>query len=95
MDENTNSISKNSADEIFEKKSFKKNWNNIGLAAYITLSINLIIIFTVVVLILEYHNVLISDTLITCVYAFFGGEIVTCGLIKIFKLKENNNNEIC
>jgi hypothetical protein len=33
-----------------------------------------------------------NDTLTTCVYGFFGGEIVTCALIKIFKLKGDTNN---
>jgi hypothetical protein len=27
------------------------------------------------------------DTLTTCIYAFFGTEIASCGLIKIFKIK--------
>lgn len=31
------------------------------------------------------------DTLTTCITSVFGGEVVTCGLIKIFKLKEEKN----
>jgi len=38
-------------------------------------------------------GVTIPDVLITCFYGLFGGEIVVCGLIKIFKLKYENKEE--
>lgn len=75
-----------------EGKSEKMPLDKIGLAAYIVFSIAVIIAFTVIAMVLDYNGVEISDTLITCVYAFFGGEIVTCGLVKIFKLKKEDHN---
>lgn len=71
-------------------KFFKKkiNLNEIPLADYVVFSIKMIIAYTIVVLILAVCRVEVSalDTLTTCYYSVFGGEILTCGLIKIFKL---------
>lgn len=33
------------------------------------------------------------DTLTTCFFAVFGGEVVSCALIKIFKLKGTDNEQ--
>lgn len=59
-----------------------------SLDKYVIFSIAALIIFTIVTQIMELKMVMVSDTLITCFFGFFGGEIVTCALIKIFKLKE-------
>lgn len=34
------------------------------------------------------------DILTGCVYGFFAGEVVSCALIKIFKLKNDNTDDI-
>ena len=63
------------------------------LYLYVIFSISMIVIFTVVMLIIFLQNQSIPDTLCTCFYAFFGGEITISGLIKIFKLKGENEND--
>lgn len=59
-----------------------------SLTKYVVFSIAMIIIYTVA----EFTFALITgsshDTLTTCFYACFGGEILSCALIKIFKLRE-------
>ena len=61
-----------------------------GLDVYVIFSIAMMILYTIVSQVIavkmgyEYQ----FDTLTTCFFGFFGGEIVTCALIKIFKLRE-------
>jgi hypothetical protein len=59
-----------------------------SLTKYVIFSIAMIIIYSIA----EFTFTLITesshDTLTTCFYACFGGEILSCALIKIFKLKE-------
>ena len=64
-----------------------------SLTLYIAFSIFMCILFTIVVMIMSACGVTIPDVLITCFYGLFGGEIVVCGLIKIFKLKYENREE--
>lgn len=73
------------------KSKFKKI---SGLGLYVTFSIIVLIIYTIVSQYLAVnHNGLSLDTLTTCVFSFFGGEVVTCGLIKIFKLREEKDSK--
>lgn len=74
------------------KKIIEKLKNISSLGVYVTFSIIVLIIYTVVsqYLAIKYDKIL--DVLTTCVFGFFGGEVVTCGLIKIFKLKSDKNN---
>ncbi len=70
-----------------------------GLDKYVIFSIAMLIIFTIVSMIIAFQTGVMMDTLTTCFFAFFGGEIVTCALIKIFKLrgepkKESEEEEI-
>lgn len=59
-----------------------------SLDIYVTFSILSLIIYTIVSQLIAIYSGTILDTLTTCFFSFFGGEIVTCGLIKIFKLKD-------
>lgn len=61
------------------------------LTKYVVFSICLVIVYTVVEFIVSTVTGVSHDTLSTCVYSFFGGEVVTCGLIKIFKLKRSDS----
>lgn len=63
------------------------------LDKYVIFSIGVTIVYTIVEFIFSLITGISHDTLTTCVYAFFAGEIVTAGLIKIFKLK-NDGTEI-
>lgn len=57
------------------------------LTKYVIFSIGVVIIYTIAEFVLSTITGVSHDTLSTCVYGFFGGEIVLCGMIKIFKLK--------
>lgn len=66
-----------------------------SLTMYVVFSILVILVYTVVEQILSATTGVTHDTLTTCFFACFGGEVLMCGLIKIFKLKskEDENNE--
>ena len=73
-------------------RRFKKNHS---LTFYVVFSISILLIYTAIELILTARfNVSGHDTLTTCVYAAFGGEILSCALIKIFKLRGGSNDEL-
>ena len=65
-----------------------------SLTLYVIFSITVLIIYTIVELLLSTLTSISHDTLTTCVYAAFGGEILACALIKIFKLREENKDEM-
>jgi len=67
-----------------EKKKKKLN----GLDLYVIFSIIALIGFTIVTQVMLFMNRMVSDTLITCYFTAFGGEILSCALLKIFKLKD-------
>ena len=64
-----------------------------SLGLYVSFSIISLIVFTIVSQILAMKYNVVLDTLTTCFFGFFGGEIVTCGLIKIFKLTRKDTTE--
>ena len=61
-----------------------------SLTKFVVFSFAVILIYTVVELILSTAFSISHDTLTTCLYACFGGEVLSCALIKVFKLKEEN-----
>ena len=74
-------------------QKIKSKFKNVkALDVYVTFSILSLIIYTVISQILSVYYGVILDTLTTCFFGFFGGEVVTCGLIKIFKLKDKEKN---
>ena len=64
-----------------------------SLTLYVVFSIAILLIFTVAEQVLSVTTGLTRDTLTTCFFSVFGGEILCCALIKIFKLKGDSNNE--
>lgn len=58
-----------------------------SLTLYVVFSIMMILLYTIVELIISTISGISHDTLTTCFYGVFGGEILCCALIKIFKLK--------
>lgn len=58
-----------------------------SLTKYVIFSIAMLIVFTICMVVLFCIYQTIPETLVTCFFACFGGEVLTCGLIKIFKLK--------
>lgn len=74
-------------DSQIKKKAKKKR---PALDRYVIFSIGALIVYTIISLCILILRGQTADTLTACFFAFFGGEIVTCALIKIFKLKEEN-----
>lgn len=60
-----------------------------SLTLYVVFSITMILLYTIVELIISTVSGISHDTLTTCFYGVFGGEILCCALIKIFKLKRS------
>ena len=65
-------------------KSIKK-LQDMPLSTYVAFSIAVLLVYTVVSLILSAFDIQ-NDTLTTCIFSTFGGECLTCGIIKVFKL---------
>lgn len=69
--------------------------NTHSLTLYVVFSITMIILFTVAEFVISSCTGTTHDTLTTCFYGVFGGEILCCALIKIFKLRSGRmDNEI-
>jgi len=76
-------------------QKIKSKFKNVhSLDVYVTFSILSLILYTIISQIIAIYSNIILDTLTTCFFGFFGGEIVTCGLIKIFKLRDKKENTI-
>ena len=72
----------------------KSKFKNVkALDIYVTFSILALIVYTIISQYLAVNYEKVLDTLTTCFFGFFGGEVVTCGLIKIFKLRDNKTPE--
>ena len=74
-----------------DAKNDGKNEVPRSLTLYVVFSILVVLIYTLSEFIISTIFGISHDTLTTCVYGFFAGEVVVCGLIKIFKLKNNDN----
>lgn len=59
-----------------------------SLSKYVIFSIVIIIVYTIVEFLFSTITGISHDTLTTCFYGCFGGEMLTCALIKIFKIKK-------
>ena len=75
-------------------QKIKSKFKNVrSLDVYVTFSILSLIVYTIISQLLSIYYGVILDTLTTCLFGFFGGEVVTCGLIKIFKLRDVKKDE--
>ena len=63
-----------------------------SLTKYVIFSIAILLLYTVAELVISITTGKSHDTLTTCLFACFGGEILSCALIKIFKLKGDHTN---
>ncbi len=57
------------------------------LTRYVVFSICILVVYTICEFVFTCITGIAHDTLTTCVYSAFGGEMLTCALIKIFKIK--------
>lgn len=62
-----------------------------SLTKYVVFSVAMLMAYTTAEFILSCITGVSHDTLTTCFFACFGGEILSCALIKIFKLKEEGD----
>ena len=62
-----------------------------SLTLYVVFSITFVILYSIVEFVFSTITGISHDTLTTCVYGFFAGEVVVAGLIKIFKLREKKD----
>ena len=75
------------------KKKLIKRIENMKLGTFVTISLSLVIIYTIAEMIVSSLSGVTHDTLTTCFFAVFGGEVVSCALIKIYKLKTDDSIE--
>ena len=73
-------------------------WWNIGrhkrirsLTKYVVFSISVLIVYVIAEMVVSTVTGVSHPDLTTLIGSTFGGEILFCALIKIFKLKEENN----
>ncbi len=64
-----------------------------SLTIYVVFSIVILLVYSAIELTISTYSGISHDTLTTCFYSVFGGEILCCALIKIFKLK-NADKEV-
>ena len=83
--------------ERIQKKLIKRNGLDKGkpmkkklpaLDKYVIFSFTCLIVFTVVMIVVQSITGMTQDTLITCFFASFGGELLLCAMIKRLKLKK-------
>ena len=63
------------------------------LDKYVIFSICALLVFTIIEIVVASITGATHDTLTTCFYAAFGGEILSCCLIKLFKLRGGTEHE--
>jgi uncharacterized membrane protein AbrB (regulator of aidB expression) len=62
------------------------------LTKFVVFSLGMVIAYTITAIIYQWvSGQEMSSTLTTCFFACFSGEVLSASLIKIFKLKEENN----
>lgn len=69
----------------------KKNKKLSALDKYVIFSFTCLIVFTVVMIFVQTITQTTQDTLITCFYGTFGGELLLCAMIKRLKLKRGDD----
>ncbi len=60
------------------------------LTKFVIFSFALLIAYTVIEFIVSSITGVSHDTLTTCFFAAFGGEVLSCALLKIFKIKKSD-----
>lgn len=63
------------------------------LDKYLIFSVTVLIIYTIIEQILSVKVGVERSTLTTCFYAAFGGEILSCVVIKVFNIKNEGSSE--
>lgn len=62
------------------------------LTKFVVFSLGMVILYTIIAIVYQWiQGSELSPTLTTCFFSCLGGEVLSASLIKIFKLKEENN----
>lgn len=85
---------------IFRKKTAieqlreinKKDKKLPALDKYVIFSFSCLLVFTIVMIVIQTITGITQDTLITCFFASFGGELLACAMIKRLKLKKGDED---
>lgn len=64
-----------------------------GLDKYVIFSLSFVLVYTVAEFVVSTVTGIEKATLSTCVYGFWAGEVISCSLIKVFKIKKGEDNE--
>lgn len=73
----------------------KKNSKKLsGLDKYIIFSFSVLIIYSIFEFIFSTITGFSHDTLTVALYGAFGGELLLCAVIKKYKLKRGDSNEV-
>lgn len=83
----------NSGTTSSQKPTQNKTTKTDKLAMFVGFSLAIVIVYTIVEMIISSNTGITHDTLTTCFFAVFGGEVISCALIKIFKLKGTDAND--
>ena len=75
---------------MIENKPRKRRRKH-SLDRYVIFSLSVLLVYTVVALWLSTKGIE-NNTLTTCIFATWGGEILSCALIKIYKLKGDSDD---
>jgi hypothetical protein len=70
-----------------QSKETKKSKKLPALDKYVIFSFSCLIIFTITMIIVQTVTGTTQDTLVTCFFSAFGGELLLCAMIKRLKLK--------
>lgn len=82
--------------ERIQKKLIKRNGEAkkekkvSTLDKYLVFSFTCLIVFTVVIICVQTITGMTQDTLTTCFFSAFGGELLLCAMIKRLKLKKED-----
>jgi hypothetical protein len=80
--------------KVFRHTEAKRKRKKLtGLDKYVIFALFVTILYTIAEFVTATITGIEKSTLTTAVYGFWAGEIVTCGLIKIFKLRKENTDE--
>lgn len=61
------------------------------LDKYLIFSFSMLILFTIAEIVLQAVTGISQDTLITCFFSCFGGELLLCAMLKRLKLKRGDS----
>ena len=70
----------------------KKRRKLPALDKYVIFAFSCLLTFTIAMIVVQAITGITQDTLITCFFASFGGELLLCAMIKRLKLKRGDND---